>query len=240
MKKLLLLLLISASSFQSFAQDPDPDLFQTWYLSSYSNDLGETFYLADVEPFLSVDMTITDQGEPFMEGIACNQYGGEFLYDSPNDRLELTFFEICLCGTCNNPPPSHVALENDYFEYFFGMEGEFYEYVISTDSGTGIMGLTLESLPGFTLVYQNEPILGVTEIDSNSFAVTPNPVSDILFITSEGALIQSISIYSISGKRIISEASYANQIDVSSLIAGLYFAEITTSEGKSVQKFIKK
>ena len=236
MKKLLLALLICLITWQNKAQDTD--LYQTWYLASYSNDLGDTFYLADVVPFLSVDMTISEQLH--IEGQACNEYGGEFLYDAPNDLLELVFFDICLCGSCVNPPQSHVDLENDYFEYFFDMEGAFYEYIISTDPGTGIMGLTLESIPGFILEYQNVPVLGVSEIDPNSFTITPNPVSDTLFILSEGSLIENISIYSIAGKRMLSKSGFTNQLDVSGLKSGLYFAEIATSEGKSIQKFIKK
>jgi len=207
-------------------------------LVSYSYDQGDPNYLADVEPFLSVDMRIDEQ--LFVEGIACNQYGAEFLYDTPNDLLELTFFGICICGTCTNPPQSHVDLENDYFDYFLGREGEFYEYVLWTDSGTGIMGLTLESIPGFILEYQNEPVLGTSAFNAPKFTIHPNPVSETLFITSEGQPIEYISVYTISGKRVLSKTLNTNQIDVSGLKAGLYFAEITTSEGKSVQKFIKK
>ncbi|MFT5103535.1 MAG: hypothetical protein ACI86C_001191 [Candidatus Latescibacterota bacterium] len=46
MKKLLLILLIGGTTFQGFGQDPDPDLFQTWYLVSYSYDQGDPNYLA--------------------------------------------------------------------------------------------------------------------------------------------------------------------------------------------------
>jgi len=238
MKKLLLLFIISALSFQSYGQDQN--LYQTWYLSSYSNDQGDTNHLVDVIPFLSVEITIEEQINTFT-GLACNQYGGEFSYDAPNDLLELVFFDLCICGTCNNPPQSHIDLENDYFEYFFGMEGEFYEYEITTDSGSGNMILTLESVPGFILEYQNVPAnFGVDEYASALVKIFPNPVSETLFITSEGTPIQSISIYSISGKRVFTETSSTNQIDVSGLKTGLYFAEIATSEGKSVQKFIKK
>lgn len=238
MKKLLLILVLNAISFQSFAQEPNADLFQTWYLASYSYDLGDTYYIADVEPFLSVDMTIDSQLG--FTGLACNEYGGEFLYDATTDRLELVFFDLCLCGTCNNPPQSHVNLENDYFDYFFGHKGAFYEYVLWTDSGTGIMGLTLEVIPGFTLTYQNAPVLGTSEFEAQRFVISPNPVAETLFITSEGSMIKQISIYSLTGERIFSDASAADQIDVSSLKAGLYFAEIATSEGKSIQKFIKR
>ena len=238
MKKLLLLLFFSTISFQGVAQDPDPDLFQTWYLYSYSYELGDTFYVADVEPFLSVDMTIDEQ--LFFNGIACNEYGGEFIYNTTFEVLELTFFDVCLCGTCNNPPASHTNLENNYFEYFLGGGGPYYQYEIWTDFPSGTMGLTLENTPGFILQYQNVPVLGTSVFNTTEFVISPNPVSETLFITSEGTPIQSISIYSISGKRILSERAISNQLDVSGLKAGLYFAEIATSEGKSIQKFIKK
>jgi len=236
MKNILLFLFGLFCGAQSFAQDPD--LYRTWYLHSYGIDLGETSYLSDVQPFLSIDMTIDNQ--LFFTGLACNEYGGEYNYETTSDLLELTFFDLCLCGTCNNPPQSHVDLENDYFSYYFNMEGQFYDYEIWTDVNTGIMRLRLESIPGYFLEYQNEPVLNISNQNLVEFYIYPNPVSDQLFITSENLQIETIKIYSISGKEVMNFESNEESIDVSSLSEGLYFIEVSSLEGKSIQKFVKE
>ena len=235
MKNILLFLFGLFCGAQSFAQDPD--LYQTWYLSSYSFDQGDTYYLADVIPFLPIDVTI-DNSLTF-SGEACNEYAGAFTYDAPNDLLVLDFFDICLCGACNNPPQSHVDLENNYFSYYFGMEGMSYEYQIWTDPSTGIMGLTLESIPGFILEYQNVPVLGISEKIIPDFTMSPNPTSDFLSIISENQTIKELSIYSLHGNTVMKPVVTNQSIDVSLLSSGIYFLEITTENGKAVERFIK-
>ncbi len=56
MKKMLTIFSLLLISIASFGQNSD--LYQTWYLSSYSFDQGDTYYLTDVIPFLSIDITI--------------------------------------------------------------------------------------------------------------------------------------------------------------------------------------
>ena len=233
MKKLLLLLIICTTSFQSFGQDPDPDLFQTWYLVTYTYDLAGIYHVADVQPYISVEFILDENLE--FTGIVCNEYGGAYSYDAPNDMLILDMFSPCLCGTCNNPPQSHIDLENDYWGYF--NEGFSYEYELM-NNGTE---LRLSAEVSTDLFFQNTPLtFGVEEQNLAAVKLFPNPVSEMLFIATDGQPIEHVSVYTISGKRIISETSTTNQLDVSGLKAGLYFAEIGTSEGKSVQKFMKK
>ena len=236
MKKILLFFIVGFISLNSFGQNPD--LFQTWYLSSYSTDLGSTYYLTDVEPFLSIDLTI-DSALSF-SGAACNEYVGAYSYDATDDVLVLDFFDLCLCGACNNPPQSHVDLENIYFSYYFSMEGQPYEYEVWTDPTTGVMGLRLESIPGFVLEYQNIPVLGISEQPIYNFAISPNPVTDVLTISSESNSVLNISIYNLSGQLVYSENSNNQNLDVSRLKVGLYFIEVTSQNGKSVKRFIKE
>jgi len=104
---------------------------------------------------------------------------------------------------------------------------------------TGDLTLTLTDDAGDIAVYQDAPILGINELQNIAISIYPNPVLESLFIAAEGEEIETISVYTISGKRIISETLTTNQIDVSALKAGLYFIEMTTFEGKSILKFIK-
>ena len=71
--------------------------------------------------------------------------------------------------------------------------------------------------------------------------VYPNPVQDILRVTSEENL-ESYRIYSVAGG-LISEEKIENTnqfIDVSSLTTGVYFIEITSNDQKVMKKIIKR
>lgn len=120
------------------------------------------------------------------------------------------------------------------------MEGMSYEYEIWTDPTTGNMGLTLESLPGFILEYQNVPVLGISEQTIHDFTMSPNPTSDFLSIFSENQTIKELTIYSLHGNKVMKPVVTNQDIDVSLLSSGIYFLEIYTENGKAVERFIKE
>ncbi|HBY66315.1 MAG TPA: hypothetical protein DEG69_00210, partial [Flavobacteriaceae bacterium] len=68
----------------------------------------------------------------------------------------------------------------------------------------------------------------------------PNPVSETLFISSENNNIEKLNVYSTNGKLILSEIENTKQLDVSTLSNGLYFVEVTSENGTTVQKFVKQ
>lgn len=69
-----------------------------------------------------------------------------------------------------------------------------------------------------------------------NFSLSQNPVQNVLGITGLETGSQ-ISIYSLTGAKVLSQDFNGNNIDVSNLNAGLYFLEIP---GYSVKKFLKK
>ena len=234
MKKIILFITIIIS-LNAYSQEPNNELFRTWYLISYSVDMGPTYLVADVSPYISPTFTL-DQ-DLNITGQVCNEYGGFFSYDATNDQLILEEFSPCLCGTCNNPPQSHVSLENDYFGYFTPSLG--YEYQVYINTTTNSTELTLFALPGYILTYGTEP-LSVNENSTVDFKIYPNPASEKIFISSEEKQIESLNIISIKGEKVFKITPINNQIDVSALSKGLYFIEIITPEGKNIEKFIKK
>jgi len=78
--------------------------------------------------------------------------------------------------------------------------------------------------------------LGIDYITSSSISIYPNPVQNILNISSEYP-IGFIKIYNLEGQ-LISE-SKNNQIDVSLFSSGIYFASILIDGKNSIKKFIK-
>jgi hypothetical protein len=70
----------------------------------------------------------------------------------------------------------------------------------------------------------------------NTINVYPNPVKNLLTI--EGFENETLDIYDINGKRVMSIHNNSQQIDVSELIKGVYF--IKDKEGNHLAQFIKE
>jgi hypothetical protein len=80
---------------------------------------------------------------------------------------------------------------------------------------------------------------GVDEEEPLAFKVWPNPAQNHITITAPSALTAaSVSIYSISGQRLVSGA-YDAQIDISNLPNGIYFIELRNETSIARQRFVK-
>jgi hypothetical protein len=85
---------------------------------------------------------------------------------------------------------------------------------------------------------------GMGELDDNTtFQLSPNPASSQVTIRSMHA-IDSFEIYNLIGEKISSEWNRSGigkiKIDVSRLNPGIYFVEVNSEKGRTVQKFIIK
>ncbi len=229
MKKSLLILLISFFSFQSFAQDPDPELFRTWYLYFIqASDVKVEYNVSEINPVIHPFITISENLNFNGEG-ACNTFNGNYEHLGTNYLEAITFNNTA--NDCENQV--HNSFEGDYFGF---MQSGFW-YSISQDSD----GLTLRLdhlLMGYA-IFKDYP-LSTSDFTINDIVIYPNPVSDQLFITSENTVIETISIYTLTGKNVLEVINETNSIDVSSFSKGVYFIEISSATGKSIKKFIKK
>ncbi|MCL2311083.1 MAG: T9SS type A sorting domain-containing protein [Firmicutes bacterium] len=88
----------------------------------------------------------------------------------------------------------------------------------------------------FTATYVKPCNIGIKENNllNNSVLLYPNPVSNILHIETNNAVIPEIKIYSIQGVLLIN--TKGKQIDVSSLPSGIYIAEIDGVRQKIVKQ----
>ena len=80
---------------------------------------------------------------------------------------------------------------------------------------------------------------GIQEFESSSFSLYPNPVADILHISSE-IDVEKVEIYSISGVLVKSVNGDVETINLSNLNKGAYIINIKTSEGRYKQIITKK
>lgn len=85
---------------------------------------------------------------------------------------------------------------------------------------------------------QLELRLGLEDQFLNTTKVFPNPVSDVLTIDSS-IPIDSITVYDLKGT-IVLHAQNSLELDMASLITGVYFVEIRSENAKMVKRVIKK
>ena len=81
------------------------------------------------------------------------------------------------------------------------------------------------------------------EAESISFEVYPNPVVDVLNFNLNNIEVEKVDITDINGKLIETRSAITSnlQIDMSNWEAGIYFVQVTSTEGtQSTQKVVKK
>jgi hypothetical protein len=230
MKNILLFLIGAFSCLQAFAQDPNPDLFQTWYLYQIDFEGGQQVIVESFDPPI-IPTFILEPSLEFNGFGACNTFEGLFTFFPP-DSFEVASesHTTTSCGFFLD------QFEVDYFSFFD--QGTFMISNIETDSD-GYQTLYLTGGIFTTCTFRNIPVLATPEFQQPDFSVHPNPVKNELFIASENIPIELIKVYSISGSQVMEVSSDLNFLDVSNLSEGIYFIEIFSSEGSSIQKFIK-
>ncbi len=87
--------------------------------------------------------------------------------------------------------------------------------------------------------YLTSIIIDVPKIElASKMQIYPNPVSDKLYLLSDGK-IKNVEIYSINGKLLISESA-SRVVDVSKLEPGIYICRGNNENAVTAVKFIKK
>ncbi len=83
--------------------------------------------------------------------------------------------------------------------------------------------------------------LGISDISSFDFAYYPNPVKDVLNITSNKS-IENVAVFNLAGQKVLASAQVSNgQINVSALPSGVYVFKLTLGGGQvETFKIVKK
>jgi hypothetical protein len=79
---------------------------------------------------------------------------------------------------------------------------------------------------------------GINNVDEN-LSIYPNPATDVVnIITSDN--LQRVEIYNMQGQLVKAETGAVNNISVRELANGMYTLKLTTDNGTSVHKIVKK
>ncbi|TVZ52463.1 HYR domain-containing protein [Dokdonia sp. Hel_I_53] len=79
--------------------------------------------------------------------------------------------------------------------------------------------------------------LSIKDQSAIKVSVYPNPVTDILMIDT-ATPVEKVNVYALSGQKVFSTTS--SQVEMSTLSTGIYFVHITTGQGSSYKRVIKK
>jgi len=116
-----------------------------------------------------------------------------------------------------------------------------------SDNGKYIVGWGYDPTVGewgesFNFRLQLPDGLGVNEVAlNNAVNVYPNPVKDILNISSK-ELINNVQVFNVSGQQILTEKAMnaITKIDLSSLSSGVYFVKTSSANASKTIKVIKQ
>lgn len=117
---------------------------------------------------------------------------------------------------------------------------------ISQDGGATFAPITSTDVPNtnfdsFMTVDATCTQLGINEVNNKKVSFYPNPVKDILTVTSKQK-IETVHVYNVAGQKMnISSKLNNNQIDMSKLAPGVYIISTITADGQNESfKVIKK
>lgn len=185
-------------------------------LGTYANDL--TVY-------------VTTNGDVNSDGLL--QIGGYYDLDTPQPLLWTNGDSdepgTPLTGTVNLTSP--IAFDGTTYTVWLG-NGYF------EDGAAGIWSGTL-TLNGVT-----EVTASANDFLASKFTVFPNPVNDVVTVANaNNVLVNEIVINDMNGRTVKTvkfNAVAEAQVNVAELNAGIYFMNITTNEGVTTKKIIKK
>jgi hypothetical protein len=213
-----------------FAQEADPDLFQTWYLQSVfaSDATPEPYIVSEIEP--PINPTLTIQSDlTFSATAACNLLPGSFAsINEETFETNAVGTSFALCGY-----DVHEAFEIEYREFLNIMT--FYS-ISSNENG---MTLTIGTPIFGEAIFNNFP-LSLTEPTIAAFEVFPNPSNSVIHINSKDKIILSIELFSSIGERVEVVSDNFDTIDISHLSKGLYYLKVHTESGTVMKRVLRE
>jgi len=91
---------------------------------------------------------------------------------------------------------------------------------------------------GDTLHFKTLDITGLNLVGYNNVKLYPNPVKDVLHIAAKSP-ITKVELYTLDGKMRLQENSFEEEMNVSTLVAGVYMVKVYMAQGVSVVRIIK-
>ncbi len=152
-------------------------------------------------------------------------------------RIALTHSDLNMVVLGNFQPDAGITANPN-----FPKTGMWYELLTGQELNVTNVQMTMNMQKGQLLIYTDRKInTGTTNRNVKynvEFSLYPNITDGKMWVTTSTD-VNNMSIYNMQGA-VIRTYSNTNEVDVSDISAGMYFMEISTKEGKGIQKFMKK
>ena len=234
MKKLYILILVATLNF-SFAQDPQ--IFNnTWYLHNVIVN-----GIDNIPPNSNMNMMFSATS---LSTNACNAMFGSVVFENNTTQFSFSNYSITL-NICED---AAVAMYQEiYFPVFtdeIDTSPTFTSYFTYSISETeGVKTLIINSAFNKQAIYSNVA-LSTPQFNKESFSFYPNPSEDFIEIklNNSPSINTTLEIYNEIGILYKTEKLTVTntRIDTKNLASGIYFLKITTQNGITVKKLIKK
>ena len=86
----------------------------------------------------------------------------------------------------------------------------------------------------------NFAALGTFNTELNTVSIYPNPVKDVLNIQGLDTKLKEIEIYTLEGRKVVTQKINLNRVNTSKLSQGVYFLKLKSHTTSKTLKFVKK
>ncbi|GAB5399680.1 MAG: hypothetical protein Aureis2KO_12650 [Aureisphaera sp.] len=83
-------------------------------------------------------------------------------------------------------------------------------------------------------------LLSSNDLEKQYFTIFPNPSNHMVYVSSGTEEVQSVSVYSMTGAKMMQTSHVDSGMDLSSLASGIYFIEITSTKGRETHRVVKE
>lgn len=212
------------------------ELLGLWYLHEYDTRLGSGDPVPTTTPQIDPFIEFTeDNPNNFRGNFGCRDFTGSIVHFNSQDAFSNLSFSAEE-GSCTDDVANDF--EADFYENFFEFDDNELglSYTIYDDEN-GNRTLNISHPFEYYAIYKRFSTLGLAENSNLKFTIFPNPVEDVLNISTE-ARVDNVTIYTLQGK-VVYEQAHVDAIVVQSLTSGVYFVEVTIQGQSSVKRIIK-
>lgn len=219
-----------ASYYDYPMPNPNPQTFQTWYVYASYVDLDEpNYFYGENVP----QMTINEDFS-FTAIDNCFEISGNFEYTDETDLnfglVNLNYEKDCILGG------NQGGTLDQIYQFQEGVMGCNLDQL-----SNGSYELSINTFPGFGLLFRNQITLSVPEQQRQKVIIFPNPANDKVSISGLQNPVEELQIYDVTGGLVKTfNAISGSTYDVSEVSPGIYFLKISSGGTTSMRKLIKK
>ena len=236
--KIIIFLLLFVMGFQCYAQLGDSRFYSNFYLKAIQID-GETTTITSNDELNLIDFNFLEGSDNFVMS-ACRI--GEAAISPESFAFTLAPDFIWTGTVCQDPV--NIEIEDTVFNFFQDNATETFSLSVGYfGTNDDDIFMTIGVPNGDNLYFDTLPILSTESfVNKNAVVLFPNPVEDVLSISTSNDSVLKIELFNALGNKVISQTmANSTELSLARLTSGLYFVSIMDEAGNvQIKKIVKK